>query len=115
MKHPMSVATVLAFVAATFAQPALAAGKDGTLLLYPHGAPVAGMSMPANALAQGVPYQLTTADSVDTVDRWYASNAPKSCSRMAASGGVRYKCPGGTIVIQSHGQTLISFVPSMSK
>jgi hypothetical protein len=85
---------------------------DGTLPLYPHGAPAAGMpAIPVNALAQGVPYQQTTSDSVDTVDRWYKANAPKSCTRMSSQGAVKYSCPGGSIVIQKHGDTIISFVP----
>jgi hypothetical protein len=94
-------------------QAALAAQHDGQLLMYPRGAPAHGMeSIPQGALAQGVPYQQTTADSVHVVDLWYKSNAPKECSRMEASGGVRYKCPGGYIVIQQHGATLISYVPA---
>jgi len=92
---------------------AVAAGHDGPLPLYPHGAPAAGVGdIPANALAQGAPYQQTTADSVDTVDRWYQANLPKSCSRMSASGAVKYTCGSWAVVIQSHGGTLISFVPT---
>lgn len=107
-------ATTAALAALLIAQPALAADHDGSLPLYPHGTVAAGMGdIPANALAQGVPYQQTTTDSVQTVDAWYKSNAPKSCTRLAASGGVRYSCPGGTIVIQNHNGTLISFVPPM--
>lgn len=91
---------------------AIAAGHDGTLPLYPHGAPAAGMSsIPDSALAQGVPYQQTTTDSVDAVDRWYQANLPKSCSRMSASGAVKYTCGNWAIVIQSHGGTIVSFVP----
>lgn len=90
------------------------ATMDGTLPLYPHGAPAPGMpDVPANALAQGVPYQQTTSDSVTTVDQWYKANAPKSCGRMSAQGAVKYSSPGGSIVIQSHGGTIISFVPGM--
>ncbi|HEY1977321.1 MAG TPA: hypothetical protein VGG89_12280 [Candidatus Baltobacteraceae bacterium] len=93
---------------------AVAAGHDGTLPLYPHGAPALGMGdIPANALAQGVPYQQTTNDSVDAVDRWYRANLPRSCSRMSASGAVKYTCPGGVIVIQSHGGTIVSFIPPL--
>src|SRR5690348_14151709 len=91
---------------------AVAAGHDGTLPLYPRGAPASGMSgIPSNALAQGVPYQQTTADSVETVDRWYRTNLSSSCSRMSASGAVKYTCGSWAIVIQSHGGTIISFVP----
>lgn len=93
---------------------AAATAMDGSLPLYPHGSPAPGMpDVPANALAQGVPYQQTTSDSVATVDQWYKANAPKSCSRMSAQGAVKYSCPGGSIVIQSHGGTIISFVPGM--
>jgi hypothetical protein len=71
-------------------------------------------SIPAGALAQGVPYQQVTTDSVHLVDLWYKSNAPKSCTRITVAGNpaVQYKCPGGSIVIQVHGGTLISFVPA---
>jgi hypothetical protein len=89
---------------------AVAAGHDGNLPLYPHGAAAPGMDVPANALAYGVPYQQTTTDSVDAVDRWYQANLPKSCSRMSASGAVKYTCGEWAIVIQSHGGTIISFV-----
>lgn len=93
-------------------QPALAVQRDGQLPMYPRGTPAHGMeSIPPGALAQGVPYQQTTTDSVHLVDLWYQSNA-KACSRLEASGGVRYKCPGGYIVIQDHGGTLISYVPA---
>jgi hypothetical protein len=109
-------ASVMAIAAILMGHPALAADHDGSLPLYPHGKVAAGMeSIPASAVAQGVPYQQTTADSVQTVDAWYKSNAPKSCSRLAASGGVRYTCPGGSIVIQNHNGTLISFVPAMPR
>ncbi len=92
---------------------ALVTAMDGTLPLYPHGAAAPGVDVPANALAQGVPYQQTTSDSVPTVDQWYKANAPKSCSRMSAQGAVKYSCPGGSIVIQTHGGTIISFVPGI--
>lgn len=112
IKHLTASAAVMAALFAT--APAYAADRDGSLPLYPHGTVAAGMgSIPTSALAQGVPYQQSTADSVGTVDAWYKSNAPKSCTRLAASGGVRYTCPGGTIVIQNHNGTLISFVPAM--
>ncbi len=95
------------------AQPALAVEHDGQLPLYPRGVAARGMGdIPSNALAQGVPYQQTTSDSVHAVDLWYRSNAPKSCSRVEASGGVQYKCAGGSIVIQEHGGTIISYVPA---
>lgn len=112
MKH--FTASAAAMAALLITSPALAADRDGSLPLYPHGTVAAGMGgIPANALAQGVPYQQTTSDSVSTVDAWYKSNVPKSCTRLAASGGVRYTCPGGTIVIQNHNGTLISLLPAM--
>lgn len=107
-----AVAAATALTLALFAAPASAADHDGQLPLYPRGAPAHGVEdIPAAALAHGVPYQQTTHDSVPTVDQWYRSNLPKSCSRAAASGAVQYKCPGGSIVIQDHGGTIISFVP----
>jgi hypothetical protein len=112
MKKHKTTTAVAALAFALVAAPALAAGTDGSLPLYPNGKPAHGMeSIPANALSQGVPYQQTTSDSVQAVDAWYRSNAPKGCSRMAASGAVRYSCPGGYIVIQNHDGTIISFVP----
>jgi len=116
MKNLLTAAALIGITALMSSPPAVAAGHDGQLPLYPHGSPAAGMSdIPSNALAQGVPYQQSTTDSVQTVDQWYKANAPKSCSRMAASGAVRYSCPGGYIVIQTHGGTLISFVPAMPR
>lgn len=114
MKTSNAIAAASALAFLLVATPALAVSSDGSLPLYPHGQPAHGMdSIPANALAQGVPYQQTTSDSVQTVDAWYRTNAPKACSRMEASGGVRYSCPGGFIVIQNHDGTIISFVPPL--
>jgi hypothetical protein len=90
---------------------AAVAAMDGSLPLYPHGGPAPGVDVPAGALVQGVPYQQTTSDSVATVDQWYKAHLPKSCSRMSAQGAVKYTCSGWAIVIQSHGGTIISFVP----
>jgi hypothetical protein len=84
---------------------------DGSLPLYPNGAAAPGMNVPASALAHGVPYQQTTSDSVAVVDQWYKAHLPSSCSRMSAQGAVKYTCSGWAIVIQSHGGTIISFVP----
>lgn len=106
-------AIAFAVIAATMPLSALAGERDGQLPLYPHGTPAPGMGdIPANALAAGVPYQQTTTDSIPTVDAWYRTNASKGCSRIQGSGAVQYKCPGGSIVIQTHGTTLISFVPA---
>ena len=113
MKYLPAAAASAAFACILLAQPVLAAEHDGQLPLYPHGVTAHGMeSIPANALAQGVPYQQTTTDSVNAVDAWFRSNLPKSCSRAEASGGVRYKCPGGSIVIQDHGGTIVSYIPA---
>ena len=115
-KYFLTTAASAALTLAGLVGPAFAAQYDGQLLLYPRGHVAAGIGdMPAAALAQGVPYQQTTSDSVHLVDLWYKSNAPKSCTRIAASGtpAVQYKCPGGSIVIQDHGGTIISFVPAM--
>jgi hypothetical protein len=114
MRNQLFAATA-ALAIAMLNVPALATQLDGQLPLYPRGHVAPGMeSIPANALAQGVPYQQTTTDSVHVVDLWYQSNAPKSCTRVAAAGNpaVQYKCPGGSIVIQVHGGTLISYVPA---
>jgi hypothetical protein len=114
-KYFLTAAASAAVTLTAPVHPALAAQYDGQLLLYPRGHVAAGIGdMPAGALAQGVPYQQTTSDSVHVVDLWYESNAPKSCARIAAPGtpAVQYKCPGGSIVIQVHGGTLISYVPA---
>jgi hypothetical protein len=105
----ITAALALSLVAA----PAFAAQFDGQLPLYPRGHAAPGMqSIPGSALATGVPYQQVTTDPVHVVDAWYKSNAPKSCTRATAAGNpaVQYKCPGGSIVIQLHGTTIISFV-----
>jgi hypothetical protein len=114
MNNHFIATLALAAILGASSVPAVAAGYDGKLPLYPHGQVARGVGdMPAAALAAGVPYQQTTADSVSTVDAWYASHAPKACTRKAARGAVQYRCPGGSIVIQPHGETLISFVPAM--
>jgi hypothetical protein len=89
-----------------------AAQLDETLPIYPNGRNM--NDMPASAIAMGVPLVLETSDSVPTVDGWYTSNAPKSCVRSAQSGGVKYACPGGSIMIYAHGSaTQVAFVPAM--
>ncbi|HEY7982389.1 MAG TPA: hypothetical protein VID19_12990 [Candidatus Eremiobacteraceae bacterium] len=107
-----AIAAALALALGLAVVPALAAQFDGRLPLYPRGHAAPGMEIAAGALAQGVPYQQVTTDSVHLVDLWYKSNAPKSCTRVTATGkpAVQYKCPGGSIVIQVRGGTLISFV-----
>ena len=84
---------------------------DGKLLMYPGGHNL--NDMPASALAAGAPLVLETGDSVDTVDAWYMSNS-KSCTRSAQSGGVKYQCDGGSIMIYGHaGKTQVALVPSL--
>ena len=84
---------------------------DGKLLMYPGGHNL--NDMPASAIAAGVPLVMETGDSVGTVDAWYTSNA-KSCARSAQSGGVKYQCDGGSIMIYEHaGKTQVALVPSM--
>ena len=85
---------------------------DGKLPMYPNARNM--NDMPAAAIAMGVPLVLETADSVPRVDAWYTSNAPKSCTRSAQSGGVRYQCAGGSIMIYAKGATQIAFVPTFS-
>jgi hypothetical protein len=84
---------------------------DGKLLMYPGGHNL--NDMPASAIAAGVPLVMETGDSVDTVDAWYMSNS-KSCARSAQSGGVKYQCDGGSIMIYDHaGKTQVALVPSL--
>jgi hypothetical protein len=114
-RYLLTAATSVALALPLIAAPALAVDHDGGLPLYPRGHVAQGMGdMPASALAAGVPYQQTTTDSIHLVDLWFKSNAPKACSRVTVSGNpaVQYKCPGGSIVIQDHGGTLISYVPA---
>jgi hypothetical protein len=89
-----------------------AAQSNGKLPMYPRGRNL--NDMPASAVARGVPMVLETNDSVQAVDAWYSSNAPKSCTRTTASQGVKYACPSGSIMIYAHdGKTQIAFVPTM--
>ena len=84
---------------------------DGKLPMYPGGRNLS--DMPAAAVKAGVPLVAETSDSVDTVDAWYKSNA-QACVRSTASGGVKFQCTGGSIMIYAHeGKTQIAFVPSL--
>ncbi|HEY2798284.1 MAG TPA: hypothetical protein VGK26_10390 [Thermoanaerobaculia bacterium] len=101
----------------TTVEPAPAGGassKDnGKLPIYPRGRNL--NDMPASVVAQGVPMVLETSDSVATVDAWYKSHVPGSCARTAASEGVKWACPAGSVVIYPHeGKTQIAFVPARS-
>jgi hypothetical protein len=113
MKYLISAASA-AFALSFLVQPALAKGfdvqLDGQMPIYPRGHLVE--DIPANALRAGVPLNETTSDSIHLVDLWFKSNLPKDCRRLAASGGVRWTCPAGTIVIQNHNGTFISYIPS---
>jgi hypothetical protein len=93
--------------------PAGAVQMNGQLPMYPHAKldPKESSLTPA-AIAHGVPMVLLSSDSVQTVDAWYSSHLPKSCTRQAASGGVKYACPTGSIMIYAHGGTQIAFVPA---
>ncbi|HEX3395825.1 MAG TPA: hypothetical protein VHS76_03925 [Steroidobacteraceae bacterium] len=93
-------------------QAAVSAEFDGKLLMYPNGHNM--NSMPAAAVAQGVPLVLETDDTVATVDGWYQANAPKTCVRTSAAQGVKYQCDGGSIMIYAKGKTQIAFVPDFA-
>jgi hypothetical protein len=87
---------------------------DGKLPMYPHARNL--NDTPASAIERGVPMVLETGDSVATVDAWYKANASRSCTRSTASQGVRFGCPGGSIMIYAHeGKTQIAFVPTISQ
>jgi|SRR6185312_6336713 len=95
-----------------FAPIASAIEMDGSLPMYPRGTNM-NAGMPANAIHMGVPLVLETTDAVHLVDLWYKSNAPQ-CARTEASGGVKYQCAGGSIMIYPHGgKTQVAFVPAM--
>ena len=97
-------------LAALVASVAMAQQFDGKLPMYPGGHNLS--DMPAAAVKAGVPLVAETGDSVDAVDAWYKANAP-SCTRSAQSGGVKFQCAGGSIMIyQKAGKTQIAFVPS---
>ncbi|HEV3155564.1 MAG TPA: hypothetical protein VGZ02_17295 [Candidatus Baltobacteraceae bacterium] len=104
-------AACAAFVLNLLVQPVLAdIQTDGALPLYPRGRAVE--NIPPNAMRAGVPFNQTTSDSIKIVDLWFKSNLSKDCSRLAASGAVRWSCPAGYIVIQNHNGTFISYIPS---
>ncbi|HEY1656154.1 MAG TPA: hypothetical protein VGF86_13680, partial [Candidatus Tumulicola sp.] len=99
-------------LAAGLTAPAWASVQmDGALPMYPNAKLDPREDVPAAAIAKGVPLVQLTKDSVATVDAWYKSNAPKGCKRTAASAGVQYKCPGGSIQIYDRGGTQIALVP----
>ncbi len=94
-----------------FAAPAVT--MNGSLPIYPHSQNM-NRDMPAPPAGRGIPMVRETQNSVRTVDRWYGSRVAKSCARTSASGGVKYACPGGSIMIYTHGgKTQIALVPAM--
>ena len=97
--------------------PALAEGYqfDGQLPMYPNSTRDAReASLTPAAIAHGVPLVLLTSDSTSTVAAWYASHAPKACSKQTASGGMKFACPGGSIMIYAHdGKTQVALIPPM--
>lgn len=105
--------TALAAAGALVCTAASAFQLDGKLPMYPNGRNMS--DMPASAIVMGVPLVLETADTVSTVDAWYRTNAPKSCERTAQSGGVKYQCPGGSIMIYAKDRTQIAFVPAFPR
>ena len=97
----------IAALLAGFAPEVLA---GGSLPEYPHARNM-NSDMPAGL---PVPKVLETDDAVQSVDTWYSTNAPKSCTRTTAGEGVKYACPSGSIMIYSHGgKTQIAFVPTI--
>jgi hypothetical protein len=115
MKHILPAAAAAAIFA--LAAPAFAAApqSDGQLPMYPNSTlDPKEASVTSEAIAHGVPLVLLTADSVATVDAWYASHVPKSCSRQDAAQGTKFACPGGSIMVYAHaGQTQIALVPPL--
>lgn len=116
----MSVKSIRHYAAACailFAAPAFAADYqlDGQLPMYPKGTLDAKeASLTPAAIAHGVPLVQLTSDSVSTVNTWYVAHLPKTCARQEASGGLKFACPGGSIMVYSHdGKTQIAFVPPM--
>lgn len=112
MKQTFYVASA-AFALTLLVQPVLAKASDiqtdGALPLYPRGRAVE--NIPPSAMRAGVPFNQTTNDSVQSVDLWFKSHLPKDCSRLATSGGVRWSCAAGYIVIQKRNGTFISYIP----
>jgi hypothetical protein len=114
-KTLLSTAALAAFLTIP---PAFAADfqTDGKLPMYPHGKlDPKESSVTADALAQGVPLVLLSADSVATVDGWYAAHVAKACTRQTANGGVKFACPDGSIMIYAHdGQTQVALIPPIA-
>jgi hypothetical protein len=113
MKSKLELLFASLFAAAIVSAASPAVRMNGPLPIYPRGQNM-NRDMPAPPAGQGVPMVLETQDSVQTVNAWYASHAPKACKRTSASGGVKYACPGGSVMIYPHGgKTQIALVPAM--
>jgi hypothetical protein len=85
---------------------------NGKMPMYPGGRNL--NDMPPAAVAAGVPMVQETADPVATVDAWYVSKVGTACQRTAQSGGIKFQCATGSIMIYSKsGKTQIALVPSM--
>lgn len=111
----LAIAACAALAASPAPAPAADFQLNGQLPMYPNAKQDPRENVPVSALARGVPLVILTGDSVHTVDTWYASHVPKACARQQASGGVKYACPTGSIMIYTHGQTQIAFVPAFPK
>jgi hypothetical protein len=113
-----SLLSAAALAALLIAPPAFAADvqMDGKLPMYPHGKlDPKEASLTADAIARGVPLVLLTADSVATVDGWYAAHVAKACTRQTANGGVKFACPDGSIMVYAHdGQTQVALIPPIA-
>jgi hypothetical protein len=110
MKHSL----IFAATALVVCLSAAAADMNGQLPMYPHARNVNGSMSKAPPGMTGL-MVLESDDAVNTVDAWYAANAPKSCARSSASGGTKFACRAGSIMIYAHGgKTQIAYVPAMA-
>ena len=116
MRFTRTAAIVCALIGYGTAAIAAAPQMDGQLPMYPAGKlDPKEASLTPDAIAHGVPLVLLTQDPVTTVTTWYGSQLPKSCTRQDGSGGTKFACPGGTIVVYAKsGQTQIALLPPSS-
>jgi len=90
-----------------------AAQANGQLPMYPNAKNLD--TMPASVISAGVPMVLESTDAVASVVAWYTTQLSGSCTRTAQSGGIRFACPTGSIMIYAHQEKAqIAFVPSMA-
>jgi hypothetical protein len=115
MRFTLTMAVLCALVGYGTAATAAAPQMDGQLPMYPAGKlDPKEASLTPDAIAHGVPLVLLTQDPLTTVTGWYAGQIPKSCSRQDASGGTKFACPGGSIMVYAKGgQTQIALIPPM--